>query len=235
MADERAKGTVKWFSGSKGYGFISPDDGSEDLFVHQSSIKADGYPNIKDGEAVEYTVGADNGGRAKALDVTAPGGGNLAGGERPDSGFGGGRGGGGYGGGGGDRSYGGGGGYGDRGYGGGGGGYGGGGGGGGGRGCYKCGEEGHISRDCTQGGGGYGGGGGGYGGGGGGSRACYKDCTQGGGGYGGGGGGYGGGGGGSRACYKCGEEGHISRDCTQGGGGGGYGGVGRRRRLMEMW
>ena len=79
MAAERAQGTVKWFNGSKGFGFISPDDGSQDLFVHHSSVKADGFPNLKDGEAVEFTVGADSDGRAKAIDVSAPGGGALAG------------------------------------------------------------------------------------------------------------------------------------------------------------
>ncbi|RLN12335.1 glycine-rich protein 2-like [Panicum miliaceum] len=69
MAAERAKGTVKWFNGSKGFGFISPDDGGQDLFVHHSSVKADGFPNLKDGDAVEFTVGTDNDGRAKAIDL----------------------------------------------------------------------------------------------------------------------------------------------------------------------
>lgn len=75
--------------------------------------------------------------------------------------------------------------------------------GGGGRACFKCGEEGHMSRECPKGGGG-----------GNGSRACFKcgeeghmsrECPK-------------GGGGGSRACFKCGEEGHMSRECPKGGG-----------------
>ena len=50
-------GTVKWFNGKKGFGFIIPDDGGEDLFVHHSEIKADGYADLKEGQKVEYQVG----------------------------------------------------------------------------------------------------------------------------------------------------------------------------------
>lgn len=49
-----ARGTVKWFSEQKGYGFITPDDGGKDLFVHFSNIVGDGYRNLHDGQAVEY-------------------------------------------------------------------------------------------------------------------------------------------------------------------------------------
>ena len=52
--DLLAKGTVKWFSEQKGYGFITPDDGGKDLFVHFSNIQGDGYRNLQDGQAVEY-------------------------------------------------------------------------------------------------------------------------------------------------------------------------------------
>jgi CspA family cold shock protein len=49
-----ATGTVKWFSDEKGFGFITPDEGSKDLFVHHSSIEADGYRSLAEGAKVEY-------------------------------------------------------------------------------------------------------------------------------------------------------------------------------------
>jgi CspA family cold shock protein len=49
-----AEGTVKWFSNEKGYGFITPEDGSKDLFVHFSSISGDGYRSLNDGAKVTY-------------------------------------------------------------------------------------------------------------------------------------------------------------------------------------
>jgi CspA family cold shock protein len=50
-------GTVKWFNSSKGFGFIMPDEGGEDLFVHHSEIKASGYANLDEGQKVEFEVG----------------------------------------------------------------------------------------------------------------------------------------------------------------------------------
>ncbi len=50
-------GTVKWFNSDKGYGFITPDDGGKDLFVHHSEIKTSGYATIDEGQKVEYEVG----------------------------------------------------------------------------------------------------------------------------------------------------------------------------------
>ena len=50
-------GTVKWFSSSKGYGFITPDDGGKDPFVHHSEVKTTGYATLDNGQKVEYEVG----------------------------------------------------------------------------------------------------------------------------------------------------------------------------------
>jgi CspA family cold shock protein len=49
-----AAGTVKWFSSEKGYGFITPGEGTKDLFVHYSAIQGDGYKALNEGDKVEY-------------------------------------------------------------------------------------------------------------------------------------------------------------------------------------
>jgi cold shock protein len=49
-----ATGTVKWFNGDKGYGFITPDDSGKDLFVHQSAIQGNGYKSLDEGAKVSY-------------------------------------------------------------------------------------------------------------------------------------------------------------------------------------
>ncbi|NNE39060.1 MAG: cold-shock protein [Gammaproteobacteria bacterium] len=49
-----SSGTVKWFNESKGYGFITPNDGSPDVFVHYSVIQGDGFRTLKEGQGVEY-------------------------------------------------------------------------------------------------------------------------------------------------------------------------------------
>jgi len=51
-----ATGTVKWFNNSKGYGFIAPNEGGDDVFVHFSAIKSDGYRTLNEGQNVSYEV-----------------------------------------------------------------------------------------------------------------------------------------------------------------------------------
>lgn len=52
-----SQGTVKWFNADKGFGFITPDDGGKDLFVHHSEIKVDGYATLNEGQKVEFIEG----------------------------------------------------------------------------------------------------------------------------------------------------------------------------------
>jgi len=55
---EVKQGTVKWFNDKKGFGFIEPEGGGKDLFVHMSEIKMDGFKTLKDGQSVDYEEGS---------------------------------------------------------------------------------------------------------------------------------------------------------------------------------
>ena len=51
-----AKGKVKWFNDQKGYGFVTPEDGSKDLFVHYQEIQGDGFKTLDEGQEVEFDI-----------------------------------------------------------------------------------------------------------------------------------------------------------------------------------
>ncbi len=63
-------GTVKWFNADKGYGFISNDEGGEDVFVHFSAIQSDGYKSLEEGQKVTYDTETDShNGKLRAANV----------------------------------------------------------------------------------------------------------------------------------------------------------------------
>lgn len=65
-----AQGKVKWFNPDKGYGFIAPDDGTPDVFVHHSAIQVDGYRSLEENQRVEYT--ASRGAKGPQADEVRP-------------------------------------------------------------------------------------------------------------------------------------------------------------------
>jgi len=72
---EKMQGTVKWFNVKKGFGFIAPESG-EDIFVHQSNIKSDGFRALRENMAVSFEVATENGKRV-AKDVANPDGSSI--------------------------------------------------------------------------------------------------------------------------------------------------------------
>ena len=65
-----AKGTVKWFNSTKGYGFIEPADGSKDVFVHISAVERAGLPGLTEGQTINYDVVPGQNGKSSAENLT---------------------------------------------------------------------------------------------------------------------------------------------------------------------
>ena len=63
-------GTVKWFNSTKGYGFIAPDDGSKDIFVHLSAVTKSGMSTLRDGQRISYEIEEANG-KQSAINLKA--------------------------------------------------------------------------------------------------------------------------------------------------------------------
>ena len=66
-------GTVKWFNNAKGYGFVTPDDGNQDVFIHFSAIEMDGYKTLKEGQKIQFEVSEGPKGLHAAHVQEAPG------------------------------------------------------------------------------------------------------------------------------------------------------------------
>jgi CspA family cold shock protein len=66
-----ATGTVKWFNTTKGYGFIAPEDGATDVFVHISAVQNSGMTDLQEGQQVEYELEAGKNGKSAAVNLKA--------------------------------------------------------------------------------------------------------------------------------------------------------------------
>ena len=64
-----SSGTVKWFNGQKGYGFIQPDDGSKDVFVHISAVERAGLSSLNEGQKLSYDIEAGQRGKTSAVNL----------------------------------------------------------------------------------------------------------------------------------------------------------------------
>jgi CspA family cold shock protein len=65
------RGTVKWFNGQKGYGFIQPDDGSKDVFVHISAVERSGLQTLTEGQKIAFTIERGQQGKLSAVNLQA--------------------------------------------------------------------------------------------------------------------------------------------------------------------
>ena len=70
MADQQ-KGTVKWFNLQKGYGFIQPENGGKDVFVHMTAVEASGLRNLNDGQQVVFEIATEKNGKPSAVNLKA--------------------------------------------------------------------------------------------------------------------------------------------------------------------
>ena len=70
-SDVMSSGTVKWFNGQKGYGFIQPDDGSKDVFVHISAVERAGLTGLNEGQKVSYDLERGQQGKTSAVNLQA--------------------------------------------------------------------------------------------------------------------------------------------------------------------
>jgi CspA family cold shock protein len=69
LETQMATGTVKWFNGQKGFGFIEPDDGGKDVFVHISAVERSGLGSLREGQKVSFDLEKDRQGRSSATNL----------------------------------------------------------------------------------------------------------------------------------------------------------------------